>query len=469
MAGSVLKIFNLYIPFRKLGFFLLESFLIYRMIILAIYLRFYESPTYFRYINSEYFILKSLLIVLIIQGSLYYFDLYNFRIFRNNLQFILRLFQALGVSSIFLATLYYFIPELIIGRGIFFLSLGFIVIIITLWRILYNFTVRKKQLDEKALIIGTGSLARAIAKTILDRMDTGFSVIGFISDDPAKVGTPLVNPSIIGDYSQLMELVKRKKPDRIVVAMQERRGRFPISQLIDCKMQGITIEEGISFYEHLTGRIQIDRIRPSALIFSDGFKKPKSLMFIKRITELFISIVGLILLSPLILLIALLIKLESSGPVFYRQERVGENSKVFKLIKFRSMIDNAEEDGPVWAKKEDTRITRVGSWLRKLRLDEIPQMLNVLKGDMSFVGPRPERPFFVKQLEKEIPYYDQRHTIKPGITGWAQIKYSYGASKEDALEKLAYDFYYMKNLSFLFDLIIIFETIKVILFGKGAR
>jgi exopolysaccharide biosynthesis polyprenyl glycosylphosphotransferase len=192
-------------------------------------------------------------------------------------------------------------------------------------------------------------------------------------------------------------------------------------------------------------------------------------MWTKRLIGFSFSLVGLVLLSPLVLIISILIKSDSRGPVFYQQERTGHNGKVFKLLKFRSMVENAEANGPVWAESEDKRVTRVGRWIRKWRIDEIPQMFNVLKGDMSFVGPRPERPFFVDQLEKEIPFYDQRFSVKPGITGWAQIKYRYGASKDDALEKLKYDLYYIKNLSWLFDVIIIFETVKVVLFGKGAR
>jgi exopolysaccharide biosynthesis polyprenyl glycosylphosphotransferase len=213
----------------------------------------------------------------------------------------------------------------------------------------------------------------------------------------------------------------------------------------------------------------VESLRPSVLIFSNGFKKPKLTMWMKRVVGFGFSLIGLALLSPLILMILILIKIDSRGPVFYRQERVGENGKVFKLLKFRSMVENAEANGPVWAEANAKRITRVGRRIRKWRLDEIPQMFNVLKGDMSFVGPRPERPYFVETLRKEIHYYDRRFSVKPGITGWAQIKYQYGASKEDALEKLKYDLYYIKNLSPLFDLLIIFETIKVVLFAKGAR
>jgi len=283
------------------------------------------------------------------------------------------------------------------------------------------------------------------------------------------VGEKLVNPSIIGDQSQILDIATKERVDRIIVALEERRGKFPDAQLLECKMRGIAIEEGIHFYEHLTGRLQVESLHPSFLIFSEGFKKSKLTMWTKRVSEFALSLIGLILLSPVILVISLLIKIDSRGPVFYKQERAGERGKIFKLIKFRSMVENAEANGPVWAEQDDKRITRVGRWMRKWRLDEVPQMVNVLKGDMSFVGPRPERPFFVEKLRKEIPFYDQRYSVRPGVTGWAQIKYRYGASKEDALEKLKYDLYYIKNLSLLYDLLIIFETIKVVLFWKGAR
>jgi len=463
----ILKIFNQYVPLRKLAFIFLETGFIMGMVILGAYLRFLGDST--RFSNYEYLSLKVLLIVVVVQLSLYYFDLYDLKIFRSNVELAIRLLQSLGVSSIFLAILYYLFPFLIVGRGIFLISLGFMGAVIVSWRIIYNHILKAKQLDQRIMIIGSGQLAKSIAIEIIDKADTGFNVIGFITDNPERVGEKLVNPSVIGDQSQILEIAMKEKVNRIIVALEERRGKFPEDQLLSCKMRGIPVEDGIEFYEHLTGRLQVESLRPSALIFSDGFKKSKLTMWMKRVVGFSFSFVGLALLSPLILMISILIKLESRGPIFYRQERVGENGKVFKLLKFRSMVENAEANGPVWAEANDKRITRVGRWIRKWRLDEIPQMFNVLKGDMSFVGPRPERPYFVEILRKEIRYYDRRFSVKPGITGWAQIKYQYGASKIDALEKLKYDLYYIKNLSPLFDLLIIFETIKVVLFGKGAR
>jgi sugar transferase (PEP-CTERM system associated) len=437
------------------------------MVILGTYFRFLSDISIF--MTYENLFLKALLIVATIQLCLYYFDLYNFKTFRSSLELAIRLLQSLGVSSIILSFLYYLFPMLIIGRGIFLISLSFVGAVIIFWRMSYNHFLKTRQLDQKIMIIGAGPLAKNIAVEILERDDIGFKIIGFITDNPERIGERLVNPSIVGDQSQILDIAAREKVARIIVALDERRGKFPEAELLECKMKGITVEEGIEFYEHLTGKLQVESLRPSSLIFSDGFKKSKLTMWVKRAIGFGCSLIGLVLLSPLILIISILIKIDSRGTVFYRQERMGEDGKLFKLIKFRSMIKNAEVNGPVWADQDDDRVTRIGRWMRKWRLDEIPQMFNVLKGDMSFVGPRPERPFFVKQLRKEIPFYDQRFYVKPGITGWAQIKYRYGASKEDALEKLKYDLYYIKNLSSLFDLIIIFETIKVVLFGKGAR
>jgi len=274
---------------------------------------------------------------------------------------------------------------------------------------------------------------------------------------------------IIGDFSQISSICKDAKIDRIVVALDERRGKLPIEQLLGCRLKGIRVDEGFSFTEELGGKLSVENIYPSSLIFSDGFKG--SLLFKKgkRYFDIFLAILGLILSFPLGLIIAISIKMDSEGPIFYEQERIGQDGSIFKMKKFRSMWTDAEIGGPVWAMAEDKRVTKVGRIIRKLRFDEIPQMINVLRGEMSFIGPRPERPFFVKKLEREIPYYFHRHSVKPGITGWAQLCYPYGASKEDALEKLKYDLYYIKNISLVFDLTIILETIKVVFFGKGAR
>ena len=276
-------------------------------------------------------------------------------------------------------------------------------------------------------------------------------------------------PVVIGDYTQISSIVKAGGVDRIIVALDERRGKFPLEQLLSCRLKGVPVEDGIAFTDQLAGKLSVENIHPSFLIFSDGFKSSEIFKRMKRVIDILVSLVALTLFFPITLLISLAIRLDSKGPIFYKQERVGEDEKIFRLLKFRSMRVDAETGVPVWASIDDPRITRVGRVIRKLRFDEIPQMINVLKGEMSFVGPRPERPFFVKELENEVPYYSQRHVIKPGVTGWAQIMYRYGASKEDALQKLEYDLYYIKHMSVVLDLMIILETVKIVLLGKGAR
>jgi len=253
------------------------------------------------------------------------------------------------------------------------------------------------------------------------------------------------------------------------VALDERRGKLPIEPLLYCRLKGIRVDDGMTFTEDLAQKLSVENLHPSSIIFSNGFIKSSVYSKLKKCLDIASSALGLFLTFPLCLLTAVAIKLDSKGPVLYRQERVGEDGKTFHLLKFRSMHNDAEENGPVWAESHDERVTRVGRVIRKLRLDEIPQMVNVLRGEMSFVGPRPERPFFIEQLKKEIPFYSQRHVVKPGITGWAQIRYHYGASREDALEKLKYDLYYVKHMSLFFDLMIILETARIVLLGEGAR
>ena len=464
----MIRILNQYYPLRNLLFFLMESVLIVLSILMAVWLRFGNdfSPI----TDYEMAIPKVLLIAAVCQLSLYYFDLYDFRITNSYIELGIRLLQSLGSSSIALAVLYYLFPSLIIGRGIFLITLTILTVFIVSWRMLYNWILKTRSFTERVLILGSGELAGDIARAILEKKDSGFFVVGFLENDTQLIGVSIVNPKVIGTYGQLPEIVEKEEVDRIVVAIQQRRGQMPVKELLECRLKRIKIEEGSSFYERLTGKIAVQSIYPSWLIFSGGFKRLIISNTVKRCFEIIISVMVLILILPVILITAFLIKIDSRGPIFFTQKRAGKDGKEYKLIKFRSMREDAEANtGPVWAQVNDNRITRVGSVIRKARIDEIPQIFNVLKGDMSIVGPRPERPFFVKKLEKKIPYYSQRLCVKPGVTGWAQVKCDYGASVEDSIKKLQYDMYYIKNMSVCLDLLIIFETIKVVLFGKGAR
>jgi len=337
------------------------------------------------------------------------------------------------------------------------------------WRLAIHWVLGHPELGERILIVGSGSFAIEIARETLNRPDAGFRVIGFVDNDPALVGKSLINPKVIGLTSELASLVKRENVDRLVVAMGDRRGQFPTQELLRLSLSGdVSIEESASFYERLTGRVLLDMIRPSWLIFSSRGRRARANEVLRIIIHRIIALLGAILSLPIAVLTALLIKIDSRGPILYKQERVGQNGRTFTLMKFRSMRVDAEKDGPVWASSGDDRMTRVGKIIRKIRVDEIPQFWSILRGDMNFVGPRPERPHFVSQLAQEIDYYEQRHLVAPGLTGWAQIKYPYGASIADAKKKLEYDLYYIKNQNLALDATIMFETIKTILSGRGT-
>ncbi len=463
----ILRVFKKNLPLRNFLFVIGEGALIYAAVLIAAFLRLGSAHASF--LSGE-ILGKALLITVVCQASLYYNELYNLKVTDTYLELGLRLTKAVGIASIVLALIYYCIPSLLMGRGIFFITLAFLIFLVVSWRYAYNWVLKKKMFTERVIILGRGRLCREIIDEITGSPDSGYQVSGVIcinSTSPSAFfrGIPLFSMN-----RTLCELAESLRAQKIIVAMDERRGKLPTDQLLRCRMKGIQILEGATLYEELTGKLFVEKVNPSWLIFSDGFHKSRIIRSMKRATGLVVASVGLLLTLPLIGLIALAIKLDSKGPVIFKQDRSGEDGRVFKLCKFRSMIDNAEAvSGPRWATYNDRRITRVGKILRKYRLDEIPQMWNVLKGDMSFVGPRPERPEFVKKLAEMIPYYSERHTVRPGITGWAQVSYRYGASVEDAREKLKYDLFYIKNMSLVMDLIIIFKTAKIVLLKSGAR
>jgi sugar transferase (PEP-CTERM system associated) len=327
--------------------------------------------------------------------------------------------------------------------------------------------------NQKIILLGSSELGDKIEKEILGRKDSGYVVAvkvleeNCIGGDADRGDTACITKK---RYDGLCELAKEHGIGKIVVAITEKRGGFPTEELLRCRVAGIDIIEGISFYETLTGKFAVEQINPAWLIFQEGFRQSPGRRFVKRAVDLFLSSVLLIIISPVLIAVAILIKFDSGGPVVYSQDRVGRNKKTYRVHKFRSMVVDAEkETGAVWASDDDGRVTRVGRWIRRLRIDELPQIWNVLEGNMSFVGPRPEREFFVRRLEAEIPYYSERFSVKPGITGWAQISYGYGGSVKDALEKLNYDLFYVKNMSTFMDLMITLRTVKTVLFATGAR
>jgi sugar transferase (PEP-CTERM system associated) len=323
---------------------------------------------------------------------------------------------------------------------------------------------------ERVLVVGSGQLARQSGKWISEHLSGDYRLVGFADEDRARVGEVVVMGARIQTGFEGMSEYCGRHVDRILVALDEKRGKLPIRTLMELRLRGVDIEDMTSFFERTTGKINIEGMFPSWLIFSDGFKTSPLRSIYKRVMDILLSVVLLAVASPLLLLIAIAVRLDSRGPVIYRQRRMGLNGHEFDILKFRSMADDAEKDsGPTWAGRNDARISRVGKLLRKLRLDELPQLINVLRGEMSFVGPRPERAHFVEQLEKQIPYYTLRMVVRPGVTGWAQVCYQYGATVEDAQEKLKYDLFYIKNSSVLLDLWIVLKTVRVVIFTSGAR
>src|SRR5258708_3157018 len=447
---------------------LAEALLLFGGLIVAVYVRLGAIDAEDALITRKGFY-KAALATVFCLASFYLLDLYDFVVMHDRRELVLRLLQALGLAWIALALIFYLMPQVMIGRGVSLISLPLALLMMVGWRLAIHWVLGHPEIGERILIVGSGPFAIEIARETLGRPDAGFRVVGFVDSDPALVGKSLINPKVIGLTSELGALVQREHIDRIVVAIGDRRGQFPTEELLRLSLSGdVSIEESASFYERLTGRVLLDLIRPSWLIFSSRGRRARLNELACTAMHRTVAFIGAILSLPIALITALLIKLESRGPVFYRQERVGKGGRVFTLMKFRSMRVDAEKDGPVWARTEDQRMTRVGRFIRKIRVDEIPQFWNILKGDMNFVGPRPERPHFVAQLAEEIPFYEQRHLIPPGLTGWAQIKYPYGASIEDARQKLQYDLYYIKNQSLTLDATILFETIKTILFGRGT-
>ncbi|MBN1841115.1 MAG: TIGR03013 family PEP-CTERM/XrtA system glycosyltransferase [Deltaproteobacteria bacterium] len=464
----ILRIFNRDVPVRNLLFVIGEGILIYMAVLVAAFLRL--GSVHASFLSGEV-ISKAILIMVVCQISLYYNELYNLKVTDTYVELGLRLTKAMGVASIVLAIIYYFVPSLMMGRGIFFISLVFLVLLVVPWRYAYNWILKKKMFAEKVMILGLGDLSRQIIDEIKDRPDSGYQVAGVVpTTDVSSVSFSPRDVPVFSNNGTVYGLADSLHITKIIVALDEKRGILPTKELLRCKMEGIKVLQGETLYEELTGKLFIEKLNPSWLIFSDGFKKSRVTRFAKRAADFIIAGVSLLVTLPLVSLIALAIKLDSKGPVFFRQDRCSEGGRIFKVLKFRSMIDKAEADsGPCWATDDDARVTRVGKILRKYRMDEIPQMWNVLKGEMSFVGPRPERPEFVKKLAERIPYYSERHTVKPGITGWAQVSYRYGASVEDAMEKLKYDLFYVKNMSFAMDLLILFKTAKIMLLQSGAR
>jgi len=462
----MLRIFRQYYPIRNALFVFGEGIAIFASVIIATRLLLGESCGIFDY----GLLLKALLITITCQVCLFYNDLYDLKITDTLTELGIRLLQALGASAIILALIYFTFPVCMITEGIFIISTAIVIVMIVSWRIGYTKILNRGLFNQKIMLLGSSDIAREIFAQVTDKKDCGYEITDIVTRhgwDGQKAGQR-INVIRQEIYENICELAHQSGVRKIIVALKEKRGFLPVKELLNCRVQGIEILEGNTFYEMLTGKLTVESINPSWLIYSEGFHKSKIKKLVKRTVDLAVSMLMLIVLAPFIAVMALIIKLDSKGPVIFSQERVGENRKPYMVHKFRSMVSDAEAlTGPVWAQDNDSRITRVGHFIRKWRVDELPQLWNVLKGEMSFVGPRPEREHFVTELEAIIPYYGERFTVKPGLTGWAQVSYGYGASVEDAIEKLNYDLFYIKNMSTLMDFMIIAKTVKTVIFGHG--
>src|SRR2546425_8262713 len=440
-------------------------------LLLATVVRFSVGPggSIVSYLANWQLFWRFALAVLVCGVCLYFNDLYDFRVIANRRELLVRLLQAFGVACIVLAVCYYIEPDLEFGRGIAALASPVILSLTLGWRWLLLERSHSLGSPERMLIMGTGPTGVSLARDIIRRPELQLKVVGFLDEKGENIGKSLVNPGIIGAVSEVSSIADMQKVDRIVLSLAERRGCTPSQQLLHLKFAGVPVEDAHSCYERISGRILLDRLSPSWLILSSGFRKSAFVLACKRVADIIAALFGLVLSAPVMAAVAVAIWLETGSPILFRQTRTGLFGRHFQILKFRSMYQNAEASGPAWAAQDDRRITRVGAFIRKSRLDELPQLFNVLRGDMSLVGPRPEQPHFVALLQQSIPFYDQRHTVRPGITGWAQIKYQYGASLEESKVKLELDLFYIKHLSTLLDLAIIFETVKVMLLGRGAK
>jgi sugar transferase (PEP-CTERM system associated) len=354
--------------------------------------------------------------------------------------------------------------------GTTFAALALLTAAIVGWRVACDWLVQRIGPRERLLLIGASDGSGSLARELFNRrLQFGIEIVGVIDPEDRRVGQQVFNTAVIGQTDNIADIVRERRVDRVVVNLADARGRLPVDTLLDLRLKGITVDHLASVYERYTGKIALENLRPSWLIFSPGFRQTRALFAAKRALDITIGAIGLMLAAPLMILVAAAVKLTSPGPVFYSQRRVGKNGRVFIIRKFRSMrVDAEAESGAVWASAHDRRVTAVGRLLRTMRLDELPQLWNVLMDDMSMVGPRPERPEFVGDLTREIQFYAQRHVVKPGLTGWAQISYPYGSSVADAQQKLQYDLYYLKHMSLALDMFILAATLKTVVARTGC-
>lgn len=457
----MIRLFNVYYPIRTLILLIGEALIVWTSFLLAAVLELREDS--YLVLNYEGGYIKLFVVTGVVLLCSHWFDLYDTARLNTRGELYFRLLMVPGLLAFVMAGISYVRPDFLLGGGSSALGLVILTFALFGWRLGYGWLVQLPILVERVYVLGTGERAQRVVQGLRKDPEIGVEVASWTG----KLEGAVTRESVA---AHLMEVVNKQKVHRVIVAMPDRRGTIPMPELLQLRMQGVKIEEATSWLEKISGKIEVDNLYPSWLVFSEGFRRSTAFIVVRRVISIAISLLGLILAAPLIPLIILAIRADSRGPVFYTQTRVGKGGRVFKVVKFRTMRQDAEAaSGPKWAGDNDPRVTRVGKFLRSSRLDEIPQLWCVLKGDMAFVGPRPERPEFIEWLSKEIPYYGVRHMVRPGLTGWAQVKYKYGSTIEDSREKLQYDLYYIKNASIGFDLLIMFLTVKIVLLRRGAQ
>jgi sugar transferase (PEP-CTERM system associated) len=458
----MIRLLNVYYPTRTVILLLCEALLVSGCFFLATFV-FLGFDTYIA-LFYEHGLLKISAITALTVVLSYYFDLYEPQIVSIPVEIYFRLLLVLGFDCFLLSATLFFYPELVIGHFVYSLGFALLAPALILWRKAYDWIVSHKLFREHVYVLGSGDQARSIVETIRSRPDIGMEIVGWRD---VQLDREQRKQAWIDDLVR----VSKDQPavHRIIVALEDARDELPVQELLNLRFQGVTVEMAGTVSERLSGKIQLDGLRPSNFLYSEGFRIRPSQQITRRIASTCAAAVGLILFLPFFPIVAFLVRLSSKGPIFFRQTRMGLGGRHFEVVKFRTMFTDAEAAGAKWATKNDPRVTKIGMFMRKIRIDEIPQLWNVLRGDMSFVGPRPERPEFVPWLAEELPFYYLRHLIRPGLTGWAQVRYGYGATLAETREKLEYDLYYVKHMSLGLDLLIMFETIKTIVRRRGAQ
>ena len=457
----MIRLFKVYYPLRTLVLLAGEALIIWVSFVVGTMLR--NQDDSWLLLNVEGGYIKILMVTGIVLLLSHWFDLYDSSSLGAKWEQTFRMLLMLGLVALSLSAVAFIFPRFMPGNGSALAGLIILTFTLFCWRAAYSWLVKMPFLRERVYVLGTGERAQRLLNGLRQRAELGIEVVGWTGNIEGELTRETVAAHLLG-------LAQQNGVHRVIVAMPDRRKTLPVEELLDLRLAGVKVEEATSWLEKITGRIEVEHLYPSWLIFADGFRFSSGFILLRRLFSTLVAAAGLLLALPLLPFVMLAVKLDSRGAVFYRQKRVGLGGSQFYCYKFRTMREDAEADtGATWATDDDPRITRVGGFLRTSRLDEIPQLWCVLKGDMAFVGPRPERPEFVEWLSREIPFYGVRHAVRPGITGWAQVQYKYGNTLQDAREKLQYDLFYIKNASIGLDMLIMFQTMKIVMLGRGAQ